>query len=98
MTLELESCRSSNSPVLKHAPLDIPENGRRNVGISTVARKRRLSKDDTRSRHTRAPLVRVSTPVWPSPHSESWDFGQPPVATEGRVASEQAVLRNYPRR
>lgn len=25
MTLELESYRSSNSPVLMHAPLDIPE-------------------------------------------------------------------------
>ena len=101
MTLELESYRSSNSPVLMHAPLDIPEicarlkqpheaqrrraDDRRNVGISTVARKRRLSQDDARSRHTSAPLVRVSTPVWPSPHSESWDFRQPPVATEGRV-------------
>lgn len=56
MTLELESYRSSNSPVLMHAPLDIPEicarlkqpheaqrrraDDRRNGGISTVARKR----------------------------------------------------------
>ncbi len=77
MTLELESYRSSNSPVLMHAPLDIPEicarlkqpheaqrrraDDRRNVGISTVARKRRLSQDDAKSRHTSAPLVRVST-------------------------------------
>jgi len=68
MTLELESYRSSNSPVLMHAPLDIPEicarlkqpheaqrrraDDRRNVGISTVARKRRLSQDDAKSRHT----------------------------------------------
>ena len=84
MTLELESYRSSNSPVLMHPPLYIPEGDRRNVGISTVARKRRLSKDDAGSRHTSAPLVRVSTPVWPSPHSENWDFGQPPVAKDAR--------------
>ena len=92
MTLELESYRSSNSLVLMHAPLDMPEGDRRNVGISTVARRRRLSKDDARSRHTSAPLVRVSTPVWPSSHSESWDFGQPPVATEGRVPPSRRFL------
>jgi hypothetical protein len=92
MTLELESYRSSSSLVLMHPPLYIPEGDRRNVGISTVAHKRRLSKDDARSRHTSAPLVRVSTPVWPSPHSESWDFGQPPVATEGRAPPSRRFL------
>src|SRR6476661_2656195 len=101
MTLELENYRSRNSPVLMHALLDIPEicarlrqpreaqtkraGYRRDVGISAVSRKRRLSIDEARSRHASAPVVRVSTPVWPSPHSESWDFRQPPVATEGRV-------------
>jgi hypothetical protein len=33
----------------------------------------------------RAPLVRVSTPMWPPPRSESWDFGRPPLETDGRV-------------
>jgi hypothetical protein len=32
-----------------------------------------------------APLIRVSTPMLPPPRSESWDFGQPPLETEGRV-------------
>src|SRR6476661_6138632 len=101
MTLELENYRSSNSPVLMHALLDVPEicarlrqpheaqtkraGDRRDVGISTVARRRRQSKNEARSRHASPPLLRVSTPVWPSSYSERWEIRQPPVATEGRV-------------
>ena len=69
MTLELESHRSSSSPVLMHAPFDTPgisarlrqpheaqikrAGDRRNVCISTEQRSTH-SKDEARSRHTSA--------------------------------------------
>ena len=47
---------------------------------------RHISRDEARSRQTSAGAStwRLDTDVAP-PHSESWDFGQPPLETEGRV-------------